>query len=422
MGVDVDLNPGDPIMAPGNSRVLGILPGWYRGQPYVALQLLDGPMRGRNYYVAEQIELAVTPGQVVERGQPIGHYAASGTGIEMGWAGPDWQQTLAQAEGNTGDASHNDAPAGISFRNFLNSLAHRGSEPVGSGGSGGSSAEVAADVMPASETPGGSPAGVSADLAPGPAAPGPAAEPSPTAGSASAQAAYPKTATFKAVETRGRAGPRATVQFLSTVQPPPGSPLYDQDVAAAGTHPDAHIAVSPADRQPPRLGQDPGIAAESPGISSEGPRGAMAVRSSLLTSGQQVFAARLAQLTGLDPRVISAWELAEESGGYAHAREVEANFNWLNIGYFDSGAGAIAFDKAFTDPTTAAEQTANFLKGNWGGASSGIRGILDSVGQSPQAQMMAIANSGWASSGYNHGANLLATYRELADIQILAVT
>jgi hypothetical protein len=142
----------------------------------------------------------------------------------------------------------------------------------------------------------------------------------------------------------------------------------------------------------------------------------------LLTSGQQVFAARLAQLTGLDPRVISAWELAEESGGYAQTREAHGNFNWLNIGYFDSGPGAIAFDKAFTDPTTAAEQTANFLKGKWGGASSGIRGILDVVRQSPQAQMTAIANSGWASSGYNGGANLEATYRELADIQIVAAS
>jgi hypothetical protein len=119
MGVDVDLNPGDPIVAPGNSKVLGIMPNWYAGQPYVALQLLDGPMKGHNYYVAEQINPAVSVGQLVAQGQPIAHYASSGTGIEIGWAAPNWEQTLAQAQGNTGDPSHNDAPAGISFRNFL---------------------------------------------------------------------------------------------------------------------------------------------------------------------------------------------------------------------------------------------------------------------------------------------------------------
>jgi hypothetical protein len=32
--------------------------------------------------------------------------------------------------------------------------------------------------------------------------------------------------------------------------------------------------------------------------------------------------------------------------------------------------------------------------------------------------MMAIANSGWASSGYNGGANLQATFDELAGMQV----
>ena len=49
------------------------------------------------------------------------------------------------------------------------------------------------------------------------------------------------------------------------------------------------------------------------------------------------------------------------------------NFNWLNIGYFDSGAGDIAHATPFGDPVSAAEQTAKFLKGKWGGASTGIR-------------------------------------------------
>jgi hypothetical protein len=100
------------------------------------------------------------------------------------------------------------------------------------------------------------------------------------------------------------------------------------------------------------------------------------------------------------------------------SREAASNFNWLNIGYFDSGAGKIAFDKEFGDPVSAADQTARFLKGTWGGASSSIRGILGSVNQGPQQQIMAIANSNWASSHYGGGANLRGTYDELSDIQI----
>jgi hypothetical protein len=152
MGVDADLSPGDPIVAPGTSRVLGIMPNWYQGQPYVALQLLDGPMKGHNYYIAEQLTPDVSVGQVVQQGQPIGHYAASGTGIEMGWAGPNWEQTLAQASGhdNADQGDHADTPAGISFHNFLNGLGHSGgSESAGPPGS------VAPDSMsPDSIAPG----------------------------------------------------------------------------------------------------------------------------------------------------------------------------------------------------------------------------------------------------------------------------
>jgi hypothetical protein len=146
--------------------------------------------------------------------------------------------------------------------------------------------------------------------------------------------------------------------------------------------------------------------------------GSIAVHSRLLTTGQEQFAARLAQLTGLDPRVISAWELAEESSGAAQRRQAAGNFNWLNIGYFDSGAGRIAFDEAFKDPITAAEQTARFLQGKWGGASARIRAILATAGQDPQQQISAIAASDWASSHYGNGANLRATYDALSDMQI----
>jgi hypothetical protein len=120
--------------------------------------------------------------------------------------------------------------------------------------------------------------------------------------------------------------------------------------------------------------------------------------------------------------VCAAWALAEESGNAAQGRQSASNFNWLNIGYFDSGPGQIAFNQAFADPVTAAEQTAKFLKGDWAGASPGIRAILSTVGQSPEQQMSAIADSGWASSHYDNGANLRATYDELGGMTVQSST
>ncbi len=125
---------------------------------------------------------------------------------------------------------------------------------------------------------------------------------------------------------------------------------------------------------------------------------------SMLTSGQQQFASRLAADTGLDAGVISAWLLAEESDSAAQSRQAANNNDWLNIGYTDSGtygAGAAIWN----DPITAADATAGWLKGQdtipgYGTASSGIQAILNSVSQGPGAQITAIQGSGWASGGY----------------------
>jgi hypothetical protein len=127
---------------------------------------------------------------------------------------------------------------------------------------------------------------------------------------------------------------------------------------------------------------------------------------STLTSGQRQFVSSLAARTNLDPRVLQAWVLAEESGGAAHQREQQGNHNWLNIGYFDSGPGAITKNQAFSNPRSAAHATAEFLQGSKFGASSGIRRILSTAGHDPQAQIKAIAGSGWASSGYAGGSTL----------------
>jgi hypothetical protein len=428
MGVDVDLNPGDPIVAPGTSRVLGVMHGWYEGQPYVALQLLDGPMKGHNYYIAEQINVSVTPGQVVQAGQPIAHYAATGTGIEMGWAGQNWEQTLAQATGhdNASEGDHANTPAGLSFRAFLDSLpsSHSSSRSgagdatdisVGAGHGGGSGSPDATGAGAGAGAPVGS-----ANITPHGAGASGSEAPSGQPGQG--------TAAFKAATPHERRFHRNTVQFIAAVQPGPESPLYHSGPAGDAlpgeqpSGPAGAIGGQPGPGQSrgglidPQPGQGTGIGGQPSG-------GAITVSSSHLTSGQEAFVGRVAQLTGLEPRVVAAWVLAEESGGAAQLRQAQNNNDWLNIGYTDSatyGSG----DSIWSNPLKAADATAGWLKGQntipgYGTASSGIRAILHTVGQAAEQQMMAIANSGWASSHYNDGQNLIGTYNEVGDLRII---
>ncbi|MGN6868931.1 MAG: hypothetical protein ACTHMY_11080 [Solirubrobacteraceae bacterium] len=150
-------------------------------------------------------------------------------------------------------------------------------------------------------------------------------------------------------------------------------------------------------------------------VSSTGGTALPAGAQSQLTSDQQQFASRLAAQTGLDPSVISAWLLAEESGGAAQSRQAQNNNDWLNIGYTDSGTYGSA-DPIWSNPTTAADATAGWLKGQntipgYGTASSGIQGILSTAGQPASVQIAALQNSGWASSGYP---SLPSLYQQVA--------
>ena len=144
-----------------------------------------------------------------------------------------------------------------------------------------------------------------------------------------------------------------------------------------------------------------------PAIGTTGATGATglsAKAASLLTTGQQAFGARLAQQTGLNPQVISAWMLAEESSGAAQSRQSANNNDWLNIGYTDSGTFG-GSDSIWSDPITAADATAGWLKGQdtipgYGKAAPGVQAILNTVGQPAATQISALQNSGWASGGY----------------------
>ena len=309
-----------------------------------------------------------------------------------------------------------------------------GQSPADAGAAGAPPAPACR--RPAAAGVAGAPAGVGAAAA--------ASDPANVAGQAGGAAGVGQaggavdTGAFKAAQPHEPHFHRHTVQFLAAVQPSPDSPLYAQEGGAGQAGQVADVAgATPAGQQPGQVAQgvagqqQPGQAAElvqgqGAGVASAmSGGGSISVSSSLLTPGQEKFAGRVAELTGLDPRVVSAWELAEESGSAAQGREAAGNFDWLNIGYTDS-ANLGTKDSIWNDPIKAAEATAGWIKGKdtipgYGTASSGIQAILNTVGKSPREQMMAIANSGWASSHYGNGANLIATYDELSDLKVAKV-
>jgi hypothetical protein len=133
---------------------------------------------------------------------------------------------------------------------------------------------------------------------------------------------------------------------------------------------------------------------------------------SVLTAGQREFRDRLASRTGLNAGVITAWLLAEESSGAAKSRQSQNQHNWLNIGWTDKGRLGFTYGREWNNPSSAADATAAFLKGQKYGASGGIRKIIRTAGKSPMDQMNAIAGAGWASSGYGGSNTLLGLYNQ----------
>lgn len=123
MGVDICLQPGEPIRALGDGIVVGISPDWFQGEPYIWYQLLDGPNAGRFVYVAEQIRKLAAVGALLTAGQRIASYNNAGTCIETGWSARDGA-TMAQA--TTGYHEGQVTESGVSFARFLRSLGVRG--------------------------------------------------------------------------------------------------------------------------------------------------------------------------------------------------------------------------------------------------------------------------------------------------------
>lgn len=119
-GVDASMQSGSPILSPAEARITAINQNWYAGQPQIVEQILTGPDAGKFIYLAEQIDPTVSVGDVVQAGQEIATYAASGTGIEMGWAANSAGTTLARA--TTGYTEGEVTAAGRSFLAFLQAL------------------------------------------------------------------------------------------------------------------------------------------------------------------------------------------------------------------------------------------------------------------------------------------------------------
>lgn len=142
MGVDASAPAGTPILALGDSKLVDVLQNWYQQQPLLDFALTNGPDQGKYWYVAEQITpVTERIGAAFKAGQAVAHFAASGTGIEMGWAGGPTGQTLAQSTGVTNANVHDHAntPAGLAFSAFLGGLAHGQLVSGGpTGGTGGS--------------------------------------------------------------------------------------------------------------------------------------------------------------------------------------------------------------------------------------------------------------------------------------------
>ena len=88
MGVDATAPTGTGIYAPLASRLVLVLQDWYTSEPLL-LFAFDSPPPGAlsdYWYVAEQIDPVTTAvGSSFQAGQRVASFAASGTGIEIGW-------------------------------------------------------------------------------------------------------------------------------------------------------------------------------------------------------------------------------------------------------------------------------------------------------------------------------------------------
>lgn len=122
-GVDPTIQ--GPIAAIGNAKIVNLSYNFYKNEPYLVYQLLDGVHKGKYVYVSELITPQVKQGDTVKAGQTIawGHGA-----IETGWAGGSSGSYLPLANKAQGGPYTEGmvTTAGQSFVAFLKSLGVKG--------------------------------------------------------------------------------------------------------------------------------------------------------------------------------------------------------------------------------------------------------------------------------------------------------
>jgi hypothetical protein len=122
------------------------------------------------------------------------------------------------------------------------------------------------------------------------------------------------------------------------------------------------------------------------------------------------FIARVAQLTGLDPKVVEAWVKAEG----AYAPNGTGGYNFLNIRTSKSYSGVPLAGTTsngfaqFYNANDAATETAH-----WINSMPNYSGIKAATKVGPKSQLAAIAGSPWDSGHYGGGRNLYNDYASI---------
>jgi len=124
-GVDYSLGPAG-FVAPGRSKILNVSSGGGWGNEFVTGQLLDGPLAGKVWYIAEAAKTApgIVVGKIVSTGEQIVPQGSStGGAIEAGWANSAGTLPFAQdALTGASDQSRGALTAGYSFSSFVHAL------------------------------------------------------------------------------------------------------------------------------------------------------------------------------------------------------------------------------------------------------------------------------------------------------------
>lgn len=131
-GVDYALGP-QGFVAPGRSKIVNVSSGGGWGNEYVAGQLLDGPLAGKMWYIAEAATMSAAwkVGDIVQAGQQIVPQGSStGGAIEAGWTqASNLGGSLAPGP-DQGEAA---LTAGYSFSQFVSALGGVAGEFQGAG-------------------------------------------------------------------------------------------------------------------------------------------------------------------------------------------------------------------------------------------------------------------------------------------------